>query len=103
MSKGISRRRFTRGLLAAGLTAALKPFSPALGASDSSILFDYIVIGSGAGGGPVAARLANEGYKVALLEAGLDALGRRQMVSIRLQGLFTRYLRSPGSLSKTLS
>src|SRR6266481_3436974 len=75
MSKGISRRRFTRGLLAASLTAALKPFSPASGASDSSILFDYIVIGSGAGGGPVAARLAKEGYKVALLEAGLDALG----------------------------
>src|SRR4029077_17935507 len=75
MSKGISRRQFTRGVLAASLTAALKPFSPSWGASDSSILFDYIVVGSGAGGGPVAARLANKGYKVALLEAGLDALG----------------------------
>lgn len=32
--------------------------------------FDYIVIGSGAGGGPVAARLAGAGYKVGLIEAG---------------------------------
>ena len=32
--------------------------------------FDYIVIGSGAGGGPVAANLARAGYKVGLIEAG---------------------------------
>jgi len=32
--------------------------------------FDYIVIGSGAGGGPVAARLAEAGYTVGLIEAG---------------------------------
>src|SRR6185503_7863662 len=36
--------------------------------------FDYIIIGSGAGGGPLAARLAEAkpGYKVLLLEAGGD-------------------------------
>ncbi|HYC92804.1 MAG TPA: GMC family oxidoreductase [Thermoanaerobaculia bacterium] len=32
--------------------------------------FDYIVIGSGAGGGPVAVRLAQAGYVVGLIEAG---------------------------------
>jgi choline dehydrogenase len=34
--------------------------------------FDYIVIGSGAGGGPVAARLAEAGYVVGLIEAGQE-------------------------------
>jgi choline dehydrogenase-like flavoprotein len=33
---------------------------------------DYIVVGSGAGGGTVAARLAEEGFTVLLLEAGGD-------------------------------
>ena len=32
--------------------------------------FDYIVVGSGAGGGPVACNLARAGFKVGLIEAG---------------------------------
>ncbi len=34
--------------------------------------YDYIVVGSGAGGGPLAARLAERGKSVLLLEAGTD-------------------------------
>src|SRR4051794_29713546 len=66
-----TRRAFTRSLFAAG---ALPFINPSFGAPSQDEAFDYIVIGAGAGGGPVAARLAREGYKVALLEAGLDAV-----------------------------
>ena len=35
---------------------------------------DYIIIGSGAGGGPLAANLAQHGFKVLLIEAGGDLM-----------------------------
>ncbi|MES0042228.1 GMC oxidoreductase [Mesorhizobium sp. M0091] len=36
--------------------------------------FDYIIVGSGAGGGPLAARLALSGRRVLVIEAGVDAI-----------------------------
>lgn len=59
---------------------------------------DYIVIGSGAGGGPLAANLANAGFKVILMEAGGDPcaekdneLGRLMYEVPIFHGLSTEY------------
>lgn len=40
--------------------------------ANSTAEYDYIVVGSGAGGAPLAARLALSGYSVLVLEAGED-------------------------------
>ncbi|KAF2838138.1 GMC oxidoreductase [Patellaria atrata CBS 101060] len=45
------------------------PFGPG---GLSSLNYDYVVVGSGPGGGPTAARLALAGYKVLLMDAGDD-------------------------------
>jgi len=36
--------------------------------------YEYIIVGSGAGGGTLAARLAEQGRKVLVLEAGRDPM-----------------------------
>src|SRR5215470_14177485 len=79
--KPVSRRTFLKLAAATGLALSLggcsllEPSRPearrcvATGTVPDTE-FDYIVIGSGAGGGPVAANLAEAGYTVLLLEAG---------------------------------
>ncbi|KAJ7602933.1 choline dehydrogenase [Mycena polygramma] len=52
-------------LVARRVAAAL----PACG-DTSTAEYDYIVVGAGAGGGPLASRLALNGYKVLLMDAG---------------------------------
>ncbi|MCO6690058.1 hypothetical protein KMZ27_11010 [Pseudomonas shirazica] len=42
--------------------------------------FDYVIVGSGAGGGPLAARLALNGRRVLLVEAGVDPAGENREV-----------------------
>lgn len=76
----ISRRQFVKQSALAGIGAAaagcassggLRKIASVISNGDA---FDYIVIGSGAGGGPVAANLAREGarqgFTVLLIEAG---------------------------------
>jgi len=48
------------------------PETLALAIDPATTTIDYIIVGSGAGGGPLAARLAEAGKTVLLLEAGRD-------------------------------
>lgn len=58
--------------------------------------FDYVIVGSGAGGGPLAANLAKAGFKICLLEAGGDPcsesdMGRYMYEVPIFHGLSTEY------------
>ncbi|KAH7335695.1 hypothetical protein B0J17DRAFT_51152 [Rhizoctonia solani] len=52
--------------------------------TSSSAEYDYIVVGAGAGGGPLAARLAINGYKVLLMDAGHDVFNVNTTVPVYL-------------------
>jgi choline dehydrogenase len=47
---------------------------------DDPDIFQYIVVGAGAGGGPLAVRLAQRGFDVLLLDAGSDEIPRSAVV-----------------------
>jgi choline dehydrogenase len=53
-----------------GPAAAAPTAAPSTDPRHLAAVYDYVVVGSGAGGGPVAVRLAEHGYRVLLLEAG---------------------------------
>jgi len=62
--------------LVSGLALLLSGASAAPTASNDTAIYDYVVIGSGPGGGPLASNLAKAGYSVFLIEAGDASPGR---------------------------
>jgi choline dehydrogenase len=47
-------------------------YSRTVTSKEDEARFDFVIVGSGAGGGPLAANLAEAGFRVLLLEAGTD-------------------------------
>lgn len=52
--------------------------------------FEYIVVGSGGGGGPLASRLAQNGHSVLLIEAGNDQAGNDNLTVPGYQAAVTQ-------------
>ncbi|WP_105167291.1 GMC oxidoreductase [Pseudoalteromonas sp. T1lg23B] len=78
----MSRRTFLKGsavavAAASGSALAHTNYSSKKKHLDFDDEYDYVIVGAGPGGGPVAANLARAGYRVAILEAGLDPMSER--------------------------
>ena len=65
-SDSVSRRTILKGLGAAGVMTS----GAGRALAQTTVTFDYVVVGSGPGGGPLACNLAKAGYSVCLMEAG---------------------------------
>src|SRR5688572_23071073 len=75
MMRSIARRLFLH-LMGGGTAAVAAGCADTTGSDSSNVAegdFEYIVVGSGAGGGPLACNLARAGHRVLLLEAGEDS------------------------------
>ncbi|KAK8862063.1 Oxygen-dependent choline dehydrogenase [Apiospora arundinis] len=72
-----------------GLFGALVLAATAAVAQNSSASYDYIVVGSGAAGAPLAANLARGGHSVLLLEAGDDQANNPNISTLRNFNLAT--------------
>lgn len=59
---------------------------------DSTSEYEYVVVGSGPGGGPLAARLALAGHSVLLIDAGDDYGNTTEQMVPALNGFATEYV-----------
>jgi choline dehydrogenase-like flavoprotein len=74
----LSRREFAK--LSAAYAAGLAALADRAVAADAPV--EYIVIGSGPGGGPLAVNLAKAGHKVVLFEAGSPATDLNPTIAV---------------------
>ncbi len=71
-SKNLSRRKFAQKTAVLAAAGAVVPqlLNSKTKQNTANTDYDYVIVGSGAGGGPLAANLARHGFKVLVLEAG---------------------------------